>query len=322
MQQIVDVILPVFGLIAIGYLTARTRLLSDAVGDALGDFVFTIAVPLLIFRTLATADFSAASPWPLWIAYFTGVGVNWLLAIAVIRLGFGRDARAGIIGAVSSSFSNMVLVGTPLVMTAFGEAGLVPVFLVVSVQLPVVMVVTTLLIERAERRDMAAAGAPVLETARPRALALKLARNILINPLVIAIMFGTTWNATGIAIPGPMKSLVDGLAATAIPCALFSLGMGLKRYGIAGNIVPATVLTALKLVVMPLVVWAIVSRFPGVPPLWVKVLTIGAATPTGVNAYLFAVRFRTGHGLASNTITLTTAFAVLTMTLWLHLFEN
>ncbi|HQF32010.1 MAG TPA: AEC family transporter, partial [Hyphomicrobiales bacterium] len=133
MQQIVDVILPVFGLIAIGYLTAATRLLSENVGDALGDFVFTIAVPLLIFRTLATADFAGAAPWPLWIAYFTGVAVSWGLALAVIRLGFGRDARAGVIAGVSSSFSNLVLVGTPLVMTAFGEEGLVPIFLVVSV---------------------------------------------------------------------------------------------------------------------------------------------------------------------------------------------
>ncbi|HOV02816.1 MAG TPA: AEC family transporter [Kaistiaceae bacterium] len=316
MQQIVDVILPVFGLIAIGYLTAATRLLSENVGDALGDFVFTIAVPLLIFRTLATADFAGAAPWPLWIAYFTGVAVSWGLALAVIRLGFGRDARAGVIAGVSSSFSNLVLVGTPLVMTAFGEEGLVPIFLVVSVQLPVMMVVSTLLIERAGRQDR---GPVAVESG---GLAARLARNIFTNPLIVAILAGAAWRMTGLPIPGPAKSLVDGLAAAAIPCALFSLGMGLKRYGIAGNIGPATILTALKLIVMPAVVWAVVSRFPGVPPLWVKVLTIGAATPTGVNAYLIAVRFRTGHGLASNTITLTTALAVLTVTMWLHFFEG
>ncbi|MEZ5841627.1 MAG: AEC family transporter [Hyphomicrobiales bacterium] len=317
MQQIVDVILPVFGLIAVGWLTSRIRLLGDDVGDALGNFVFTIAVPLLIFRTLATADFAGSSPWPLWIAYFTGAGVSWGLAIAIIRLGFGRDARAGVIAGVSSSFSNLVLVGTPLVMTAFGEKGLVPVFLVVSVQLPVMMTVSTLLIEQAERRERAASQGP-----GGASLAATLLRNIFTSPIILGILAGALWRTTGLAIPGPMKSLVDGLAATAIPCALFSLGMGLKRYGIAGNIGPAFLLTALKLLVMPAVVWLVVSRFPGVPPMWVKVLTIGAATPTGVNAYLLAVRFRTGHGLASNTITLSTALAVVTVTLWLHFVEG
>ncbi|HQF30502.1 MAG TPA: AEC family transporter, partial [Hyphomicrobiales bacterium] len=184
------------------------------------------------------------------------------------------------------------------------------------VQLPVMMVVSTLLIERAGRQDR---GPVAVESG---SLAARLARNIFTNPLIVAILAGAAWRMTGLPIPGPAKSLVDGLAAAAIPCALFSLGMGLKRYGIAGNIGPATILTALKLIVMPAVVWAVVSRFPGVPPLWVKVLTIGAATPTGVNAYLIAVRFRTGHGLASNTITLTTALAVLTVTMWLHFFEG
>ena len=58
MAEILAIVLPVFGLIGIGALFAWTKLLSHASGDALSDFVFVVAIPLLIFRIVATADFS------------------------------------------------------------------------------------------------------------------------------------------------------------------------------------------------------------------------------------------------------------------------
>lgn len=317
MHEIVAVILPVFGLIAIGYGTARLGILKQEVGDALGDFVFTIAVPLLIFRTLATADFAHASPWGLWLSYFGGALIVWAAGVAVVRFGFGRDEKVGVIAGVSTAFSNLVLVGTPLVLTAFGEEGAVPLFLIISVNLPVMMVISTLLIERASRREVAAGG--VAEPEEGGSLGLRLMKNIFTNPLILGILAGAAWRATGLAIPALPKTLIDGLATAAVPCALFSLGMALKRYGIAGNVAPAVVLSVLKLLVFPGIVWLIAEYVARLPDLWVTVVTIGAATPTGVNAYLIANRFRTGHGLASNTITITSAAAVVTVALWLRL---
>ncbi|MCC2111845.1 MAG: AEC family transporter [Hyphomicrobiales bacterium] len=314
MNTIVDVILPVFGLIAVGYLTAASRLLGPATGDALGDFVFVVAVPVLIFRLLATADFAAASPWSLWLAYFSGVAVVWTLAVLMIRSGFGRDARAGVIAGVSAGFANSVLIGIPLVVTAYGEAGAVPLFLIISVHLPVMMVASALLIERAARAD----GVTVDGAGDSRSMIIRLARNIFTNPIIIGILAGAAWRTTGIAIPGLAAKIIDQLAVVAVPCALFSMGMSLKRYGVSGNIVPAVGLSALKLLVMPAMVYGIARYAVGLPPLWTAVATLVAASPTGINAYLIASRFRTGQGLASNTITLTTGLAVVTAALWLR----
>jgi len=54
-------VLPVFILILLGWLIAKSGLLKAETGDALGEFVFKIAVPMLIFRTLATAHFEGVS---------------------------------------------------------------------------------------------------------------------------------------------------------------------------------------------------------------------------------------------------------------------
>ena len=46
------IVLPVFGLIGVGYVARQTGLVTDRAGEGLSEFVFTLAVPCLIFRTL------------------------------------------------------------------------------------------------------------------------------------------------------------------------------------------------------------------------------------------------------------------------------
>jgi predicted permease len=103
MSAIIFDVLPIFIMILIGWLTVKLRLMKAEIGDALSEFVFKIAVPLLLFRTIANADFHGASPFRLWIAYFSGVGVTWVAAhIAATRF-FGRDDRIGVLAGVSSA---------------------------------------------------------------------------------------------------------------------------------------------------------------------------------------------------------------------------
>ena len=70
MGEILAIVLPVFGLIGLGAAIAWTKLLSHASGDALSEFVFVVAIPLLIFRIVATADLAGISAWRLWLAFF------------------------------------------------------------------------------------------------------------------------------------------------------------------------------------------------------------------------------------------------------------
>ena len=77
MNQAVDVVLPVFGLIGIGYLASLTRLIGPGGDQALADFCYNIAIPLLIFKVVATADFSGGSPWLLWLAYYIAFAIVW-----------------------------------------------------------------------------------------------------------------------------------------------------------------------------------------------------------------------------------------------------
>jgi predicted permease len=122
-------------------------------------------------------------------------------------------------------------------------------------------------------------------------------------------------------MPGPIESIVDKLADIASTLALLALGLGLRKYGVSGNASPAIVLTVLKLVVMPAIALFVLMVLVPLPPIWAKVAVIVAACPSGSNVYVVASRFRTGEALASNTIVLTTALSVLSMTFWLSIVE-
>jgi predicted permease len=310
--DVVLIVLPVFGLIGLGYLAGRTGLLSQTVGDGLGEFVATIGIPMLIFRTLSTAHLPDLSPWPLWGTYFGGAIIAWALGSVIATRLFGRSRAAGVIAGTSASFSNLAMVGIPLIVSAYGEAGAVPLFIIISVHLPTMMVAGTLMTERAVRVD-AGSNEP-LHVGR----ALKnIGRNLVFNPLVIGLVVGALWRFFDIPMGGPVKTVVDQLANAGLPTALVSLGMAMNRYGLVGEFRLSAVLAGLKLVLMPAAVWLLGRYVFGLTPEWTTISTIAAACPSGVNAYLFAQRFNVAHGLASNSIALTTLTCVFTTLVWL-----
>jgi malonate transporter and related proteins len=313
MEQMINVVLPVFGLIAIGYAVAGAKLLGADTGEALAGFVFAVAIPLLIFRTLATADFSGASPWLIWLPFFAVFAVNWVLGDFLIRRLFRRDARAGLVAGISSAYGNTVLLGIPLTLAAYGGDGAVPMALIVAVHLPVMMVVSAVLIERALRLDGIAEGHLDAKTR---------ARNVLVslaaNPIIVGLFAGAVWRVLGLPLAGLPAVLVNRLADVASTVALFAMGMSLWRYGLRGNIRAGLLLSALKLLLQPALVLILVRTVAPMPASWARVAVLASACPTGVNAYLVAARFRTGEALASNAITLSTALAALTVSFWIQ----
>jgi len=316
LELVISIVLPVFGLIGLGWLSAHSGYLKMATGDGLIDFVFRIGIPLLIFRTIASADFTGVQPWSLWASYFSGVLIAWVLGTLVIRRVFKRDARAGVVGGVSSAFSNTVLIGIPLILRAYDDEGAAAIFLLISIHLPLMMLTCTLLQQRAMRLD------GLLDTETGIAETLKVVvLGLVKNPIIVGIVAGGIWYLLGLPLTGLPKTLIGYLADVAGALALFAMGMQLRRYEVSGNVLPAIYLSIIKLSVMPAIVLVAALYIFPLPPLWVKAMVVTAACPVGVNTLLIADYFKTGQALASNTITISTGLSVGTMALWLYIVE-
>ncbi len=293
------IVVPIFVLIGLGYGVARTSLVSASAGAGLSEFVFVLAIPALLFRTVAGSKFPDLNPAPYWIAYFVGLATCWVLASFVAGR-MGRSAREAALIGFSAAQSNTVLVGIPLILGTLGEAGTVPIILLLVIHSPITMTAVALLIAR----DEAGKGA-----------GLKLLRAILTNPILLSIGIGLLWRQLGIPISEVMRSVLKYLGDTAAPCALIAMGMSMTQASLSGNKRLIGVIAALKLVLHPVLVYVFAVRIFQLPPAFAGAAILFAACPTGINAFLLAERYRSGESVTSGAITLTTLLAIFTLTI-------
>lgn len=302
--RIAEIVLPVFGVIALGYVSVWIRLLSQKAGEGLNDFVFVIAIPVMIVKALLGAALPEGSPWGYWLSYFLGVAIVWSFAQAVTWKLYGRPGREAVIMGFAAAQSNIVLMGIPLVLTAYGEAGAVPLFLLIAVHLPLMMLAATVMIESAD------AGIT-------RAAIFKLGKNLATNPLLIAFAVGLLGRSAGVELGGVPKQFVDMIAAAAVPCALFAMGMALRRYGLFGDVKLSAFIVAAKLLALPCFVFMLAKYLFALTPVWTGVAVIFASMPVGINSYLLAARCNTGVATVAGAVTLSTMLSLFTVSLWL-----
>lgn len=287
---------------SVGYAAAYLGLLRGSAADGLIHYVFNLAIPLLVFRSISDGAWPDVSPWGYWLAYFSGVAVVWLLTSAIARIFLRTSGLVAAMAGCGASYSNTVMLGLPLVLTAFGSSGSVPLMLLLSVHLPI-MLAMSLISGELLRRD---------EEQNWYRLLWSIVLSIGSNPIFIGIVSALSWRSTGWGVPFAVDEIINRIADTAVPCALIAMGTTLARYGIRGEVRLIGVMVFGKLILHPLIVYTVAS-FLGLPPIWIGVMTLFAAAPTGVNAYVVASRYQAGVSAVSGAILLSAAVSVVTI---------
>src|SRR5690606_20717828 len=150
-----------------------------------------------------------------------------------------------------------------------------------------------------------------------RAALLSVAKNLATNLILIGFAAGLAAQFLGIRPSGAPKAVIDLIAQSAVPCALFAMGLALRRYGIFGDLKMSAVVTALKLLIHPLIVWLLVTFVVPMPPVFATVAVLFAAMPCGINAYLLAERFGVGVPASAGAVTLSTTLSLPPISLWM-----
>ena len=289
---------PLFLLVGLGYALARFGRGSAAASDALAGFVFSVAVPALLFRLMSGfSTLPPVDPWLL-VAYFGGSLVVYAVALVVARFAFRHDGATASVFGMGAIFANTVLLGVPLVTVTLGERALPAITLVIVFNAWVLWLLVTLSVEWARQRGTSAA-----------ALA-RTVREVALNPIVASIIAGTAFGFAGWTLPAFADRTLALLAEAAIPLSLVALGMSLCEYGVREGWRESVAITALKLVLQPLAVYAL-ARAIGLSAVETQAITVLAAMPVGANVYLMSKAFGTLGGPVASSIVLSTAVASL-----------
>ncbi|MGD9879679.1 MAG: AEC family transporter [Reyranella sp.] len=313
MNAILDIIVPVFGTVAVGWALARSRLLTIEGLRGLTNVTFYALFPALLFRSMANVRLETLEL-NIQLVFF---GASLLLFFLLIPLGrlFGMRFGERAVFALAGTFSNGVGIGIPFISYALGEAGLVPLLMIISLNSLVMLTLASFLLEIGVQGGM-----------RGRLLA-RLGGamvTMLKHPIIPSIFAGLAWAeltslVPGLATPVVIDRVLQALALAAPPCGLIMAGASLAHVGVKEHWQTAAVATVAKLAVMPLLVWAAGRYLFTLDPLWLTVATLNAAMPAGANVYLVAQLYRTGVGLATNAVVISTGGSVLTLSLTLLL---
>ena len=333
---VVNKLLAIFCTVALGWAAGRLRWLGEPTGGLdparlLGNAAFYIFVPALLFRTTARLDV-AHLPWATVVAFFVPV-VGLMLLVYGLQRWFGRRpvgadllaseraAAVPAVRAVTSVFGNSVQVGIPVVTALFGEPGLGIHIALVSLHALVLLSVLTVLVELdvAHARAQHDATAGLLRTLRSTV------RNTLIHPVVLPVLAGLLWHATGWPLPGPLDETLQLLGTAVAPLCLVLIGITLAYtagHTVRGAVRSALVLAAIKLLAMPALVLLVAHWGFGLAGLPLQVVVVLAAMPCGSNALIFAQRYRAQEAETTTAIVLSTVGFVLTAPLWLALLAR
>lgn len=312
MDTILNIILPVFGLVAVGFIVGRPPLFPANFAKSLSNFIFYLALPCLLFRSMASRGLPHGDEMNLVAAYYlalTGVMIaSFLYARWVYRETLGGAATL----MLGSCFSNTVLVGVPLMLAAFGQPGLQQMLLLVTGHAAWLIGIATVLAEASK----AGQGGGALRIAGQTLVAL------IKNPVIIAILSGLAFGALGLRIPGPADSAMRMLGEAAVPCSLFALGASLVGLTVTDLLGRTLFMTLVKLFILPAAVFVSGRYIFDLPPLPLAVAVTTASMPGGMNVFLFAQRYEIHVARSASSTMLTTLFSALTTGFIIDIFRG
>ena len=304
--RIVGLTAPLFLLVLLGYVLTRWARWPKAVADALTHFVFSVAIPALLFRLMSDFSRLPSVDARLLIAYFGACIAVFLLGRFLAARIFRLDGVAQSVFALGGIFANNVLLGIPLAKITLGESSLPVISLVLVFNSLLLWTLATVSVEWARHRALSWSGY------------VQAAKAVLRNPVVASILIGTAWGLAALPLPDVIDQTLGLISEAAVPLSLIALGMGLAQYGIREGWRVSVTITALKLAVQPAVVW-LLAWLLGLPALETQAVVMLASLPVGANVYLMSRQFDTLGGPVAASLVLSTALAAVTTPLVLAL---
>jgi predicted permease len=311
MLDILNLALPFFGLIFIGFACGKLKKIPDAGLDWMNFFIIYVSLPALFFRILSKTPFEQLAQLNFVKATVLATAgaffLSFLIGLVISRGRIGDATLAGVAG----GFGNVGYMGPGLALATLGPEAAAPVALIFCFDALLIFALTPLL--------MAFGGASKAGFGRAMFDAV---RSIVLNPLLISAGIGALAAAYRVEPPEAVERLLAFLYTSAAPCALFALGVTVALRPMQRRPAEVPLLSAVKLVAHPALVLALLPLFGTFSETWVSTAVLMAALPPALTAYVFARQYDTWIEQASGVVLFGTLFSVVTLTIVMWLVRS
>jgi malonate transporter and related proteins len=279
---------------------------SRTLSDALIHFAYNVAMPALLIVTIAQEPSHSLINWRFLAAFGGGSFLCFMLVFGVMSIQSSRNLASRTMHGMAASMTNTGFVALPVLQTIYGPRAVLPAAIATVFVAVVMFPAAVILLELDRRDDHGSRTAPMVT-----------AKHVVLNPMVLSTLIGTLLSVLDLRLPGPVTAYLGILANALTPCALFAIGLGLSIDGLRTNIGRASLLTAVKLVIMPLIVYGL-SVALRLDPLYTIAAVICAAVPTAKTAYILAGEYHCEEVMVASTVSLTTLASVISLVAWLY----
>ncbi len=298
-------VLPMFLIMAVGYLFRRIGWLGDAQVRPLNKVSLYSFIAVLLFCNIYQSDIKELLDMRLILFIWVYFGFEFGLSLAVTLLVEKDNHSRGAL--LHGMFrANTTLLGLPLAVAILGADNVGIISVVIAAIAPVLNVL----------------GVLALEIFRGGKLNFKkLLIGICTSPLIIATILALIFNLGAIPIPAPIYSALNSMKAIASPLAMFLLGASFDFKTIGENAKNITIATIMKLIVIPAIaiIIAINMGFRGAALVAVMVCF---SSPTAVMTFPMAVSADSNSELAANLVVFSSIFSSITLFITVFLFNT
>ncbi len=311
MAEISGLVLPFFGLIFIGYFTARIhRQPAEALGW-LNVFIIYVALPALFFKLISKTPIEQLTRLD-----FIGADLAATYTIFIIVYLIGRFVRKNPIAdstiqGLAGAYGNIGYMGPGLALLAFGEQAAVPLALIFCFENIVHFIVAP---------GMMAIGGD--EKRSPTELVLEVGRKIVLHPFILSTAVGVLAAMIQFQPPVPLQRLIDYLAQAAAPCALFAMGVTLALRPLKRIPAEISYIVPIKLILLPVVMYLYLGIAGNFDPVWIYTAVLLASLPTATNVFVIGQQYGVWQERASATILITTVLSVVTVSTLLYIIKS
>lgn len=295
-------------IVVTGVLLAHFKVLGDLHRALLNRLAFLVASPALIFSLTSRADLAHLFSHTLTVSVLAIVVAATVYLVASRALIGPFNART-VIGTLSASYTNAGNLGLPIAAAIMGD---------MTWMVPIMLVQVGL---------MQPAALAVLDTRNARRAGEALAWHSYLtlplrNPIITAVVGGVALNLSGFAVPEVVMAPIEMVGAIAVPAMLLAFGISLRLDPLPGrgrHAPQVWLIQVIKMVLQPLVAWALGAFVFGLAGPELLAVTIVAALPAAQNIYVIASRYQVGELLARDSIFWSTLLSVPSITLIAYL---
>ena len=311
--------LPIFLIMVLGWFLMRIGLFTKEFNKVADKYVFKVALPVLLFKDIATADIR--SDFNLTFVLFCMITTTIMfLAIWGLSYIFIKDKTQVGAFAQASARGSAAVLGIAFINNIYGNSGMAPLMIVSAVPLYNILSVIILTFS-ADMGKEAQKNKLNDNVSNSKGSNLKKACiNVVKNPIIIGIFLGLPFSIFGISIPPIPLKAVTSIAQTATPIALLVVGAGFEGAKAIKKIKLTAVATFIKLVLLPLIFFpfAIAFGFRGSELVAILVML---GSPTTVTCYIMAKNMGNDEVLSSSIVVMATLLSSVTLTGWIFVLK-